>query len=306
MSESVSEVAVAAAAASRTARRPVTLEWQCVVRGGACTQPMVVQTMTITTTDGDMRLAKASKTEFWVQKLAAGRMGKRGDLKRSQVFDMLRTKADEVQSSEVADDSQDTIGAGAPDADPMDALNDIAHIEVGDVTPKKKARGVKRNRAHITPVEMTERPLAIDPNAAPRIVRLMYKSTNSLWLHVDDVPWLVNYMMDELDCGGVPLLEPQATEVAVAVANSAVPDLNINWDFHSDTDQYIATFVAGPLQGTVVQSRITNLTAEKWASILPPRDVEFELADFDTRRAGLFLYVQQHCAWMLDQGVSDP
>ena len=39
-----------------------------------------------------------------------------------------------------------------------------------------------------------------------RKLTLLAQSTNSLWLSVDDIDWLVKWLSDELRSGGVPLV----------------------------------------------------------------------------------------------------
>ena len=106
--------------------------------------------------------------------------------------------------------------------------------------------------------------------------------------------------MDELESGGVPLLLTEDDdEEASTGANCDVPNLRIAWDYINATNAYTATFLAGPLAGQNVVSKLSNLTPAKWANIQPPRDVNFEDADFDQKRDGLYFYLKGHCATML-------
>ena len=61
-------------------------------------------------------------------------------------------------------------------------------------------------------IEMPQRPpeLARTAVAGIRKVSVLGKSTNQLWIAVEDVEWLINYVATEVALGGVPQLEAAA------------------------------------------------------------------------------------------------
>ena len=70
---------------------------------------------------------------------------------------------------------------------------------------------------------MPQRPpeLARKAAAEMRKVSVFGKSTNQLWIAVEDVEWLINYVATEVALGGVPQLEA----AAVAEGNCEVESL---------------------------------------------------------------------------------
>ena len=78
-------------------------------------------------------------------------------------------------------------------------------------------------------IEMPQRPpeLARPAAADVRKVSVLGKSTNQLWITVEDVEWLINYVATEVALGGVP--QPEAA--AVAEGNCEVEGLRVQWNF---------------------------------------------------------------------------
>ena len=122
-----------------------------------------------------------------------------------------------------------------------------------------------------------------------RPVRAMYGGGSSLWLHEDDVPWLVTYLADEVATGGVGPIEDSDGEVedecaeasqapcldGAEVAASSVGDPvtptktkkgvpKIRWDVNGAWE---AVITKGPQQGTKVSCKVANLIPEKFAAV---------------------------------------
>ena len=95
-------------------------------------------------------------------------------------------------------------GASEPAVDPMNQLEDIS---TEFTTPKKARKGSyqsKRGQNQIQTVKMPEHePISHPGRTEERMVRLLPLSTNSPWLCIDDIPWLVRWLADELRSGGV-------------------------------------------------------------------------------------------------------
>ena len=94
--------------------------------------------------------------------------------------------------------------------------------------------------------------------------------------------------------GGVPELEV----ATVAEGSCEVDDLRMPWDFGEQS--WRAEFVAGKLKGTSVSTRVSKLNAEKWTSVASAVAVEFEKASFEDRKEGTRLFLQAHCAGLLN------
>ena len=306
-------VAGSATAHHQAGWRNVSVEQQFVVRGGACAKPHVIETKAVSARGGDKMFCKVGKTEFWLHKCVGGKSATKGVMKRCTVFDEMRNKISQQLETPavaggatpavagVADDSQETRD---DDVDPMDALD---AIEDAPLRQAKKRR--KRASENILTIQMPERPRIVNASAADsRAVDLFCAGnhkTTTLWLGMEHIPWLVNYVGAEVYYGGVPLLDPVELPEpsAVAEGNCNVLDLYIEWDW--ETDSWVAEFVAGPLVGERVTSKLDTFTQAKWDALEPARDVAFEDADVVARKDGLRDYVLSHCASMLAARVAD-
>ena len=123
--------------------------------------------------------------------------------------------------------------------------------------PKKIKYAHKRLVHQVVEIKMHERPTqcADSAVAGTRKVRVLARSTNQLWIAVEDVEWLINYVATEVALGGVPELEV----AAVAAGNCEVHGLRMSWDFVNQS--WRAGFEAGKLMGTSVSSSLSKMTA---------------------------------------------
>ena len=120
------------------------------------------------------------------------------------------------------------------------------------------------------------------------------KSTNQVWIAVEDVEWWINYVATEVALGGVPQVEA----AAVAEGDCEVEGLRVQWNFGEQ--KWRAEFVTGKLQGTIVHSSVSKMNAGKWASVSTAVAVEFEKASFEQLQEGTRLFLQKHCEGMLN------
>ena len=221
-------------------------------------------------------------------KCGAGTAAQRGNLKRSKVIDELKEKIVEASKGSAVADQE--IAAIADD--PMTILDDVDSKE----SPSKKIKYAPKRLGHqVVEIKMHERPAqcAGSAVAGTRKVRVLARSTNQLWIALEDVEWLINYAATELALGGVPALEV----AAVAAGNCEVQDLRMSWDVGKHS--WRAEFVAGKLKGTSVSSSVSKMNAGKWTSVASAVAVEFEKASFEDRKDGTRLFLQAHCAGLL-------
>ena len=273
--------------------QPVVCEFQYVIRGGASRAPHALVTTVVADPSGDKRFCRVSKSETWLIKCVAGPQGKRNDLKRCKALEELKKKLTEGEASAVADDSQATTAA-ADEGDIMDGLDAVDAAEVTVICKKRKYQ-LKRARDKVMCVSMPDHPLSSNSAVAASMrIELLSTSTNVMMMNVDYIPWLINYMGEELCLGGVP---PLAEPAAVAAGNCEIPNLRIDYDFGDDI--FYAEFVDGPAQGESVTSHVAAMTEAKWHAIVPAREVEFGQATFAELKDGLELYVKAHCAAVL-------
>ena len=96
-------------------------------------------------------------------------------------------------------------------------------------------------------IEMPQRPPEMAGAAVADLLKVsvLGKPTNQLWIAVEDVEWLINYVATEVALGGVPQVEASA----VAEGNCELEGLRVQWNFGAQS--WRAEFVTGKLQGTV-------------------------------------------------------
>ena len=153
----------------------------------------------VDTINGVEDFVKIDKRQEWLVKAAAGKGARPGALSRTKLFDEMREKL--VKEAKCAS-AAPAVAASAED--PMEAL---ATLEPQEEPPKRRKVYVSKRRQNlITEIEMRELEPTKHPNSErARAVKLLPRSTNSLWLSTDDVGWLLSWLADELETGGVPM-----------------------------------------------------------------------------------------------------
>ena len=54
------------------------------------------------------------------------------------------------------------------------------------------------------------------------------------------------------------------------------------------------------MKGTIVSSSVSKLNTESWTSVAAAVAVDFEKASFEDRKEGTRLFLQAHCAGLLN------
>ena len=262
--------------------RPITISNRLVVQGGYLKHPLFIETTQVSTPSGAMvDYCRIDKNEPWLIKATAGPTGAKGALKRSKVIDQLRGKLKAV-SDGVLDNTSDSPPV-MEDDDPMNALIGYAELatdEQEQIRAKKAKRTAKlansRMSDRVYTITMPKHALAsTDTDSETYTATVLRKSTNSMWIHRNDIEWLITYVADEVSSGGVPPVGEDESEVADC--NCEVPHLNLKWDFPNQ--RWTGRFVSGPRAGEVMNADVANMTAEKWAT-LDAADVN--LGDWNT------------------------
>ena len=87
-------------------------------------------------------------------------------------------------------------------------------------------------------------------------------STNSLWLCIDDIPWLVKWMTDEIRSGGVPMALDDPLDALAC--NCEADNVHIRWGF---SGAWEAIILNGDKRGSKVKSCVAKFDEEKWLVI---------------------------------------
>ena len=124
-----------------------------------------------------------------------------------------------------------------------------------------------------------------------RTVTLLALSTNSMWLYVEDLSWLVSWLRDELHSGGVPVIMDDPLDALEG--NCRAKDVHIRWDFNGAWE---AIILAGEQRGSTVKSCVAKLTAEKWIAIggRQKYGLDFQSATENHLKEATFEFLEQH------------
>ena len=239
---------------------PIKVSRQLVLEGGYQNKAHRVESKDVATPDGDLTFVKIDKKQDWLVKSAAGKNARPGSLSRTTLVEVLKKELVAAVEAQLKDEP--STSSAAID-DPMAAL---AALEPGPITPKKRKCYIsKRMKNNIVELTMPEH----EPTAHPgqegrtRQVRVLATSTNTLWLLCEDVGWLVTWLADEHQTGGIAPLEPAVAGEELK-GNCLAPGVHIRWDFEGAWE---ATFLEGERKGKTVKSRVEKLTPEKWATV---------------------------------------
>ena len=239
---------------------PITLVEQLSVAGGNGKAPLVVETnhVDVSGKGEEVAFVRLAKNAAWLLKAVGGKQLQKGGLKRTRLLQTLEDMIKKHQNAAVAD-AADAAGQDDDDDDPMEALQESVTPLLGKVRKYEKKRG----RDKIVRLSL---PLYYEPAHAKGQTyeaRVLPTGSNTIWLHKLDIPWLVCYMVDEYNSGGVQGLPADDDEDK---PNCSVQGLCIEWDFESN-DRFLARWVSGPFKGerNDVYSSVSSVTAEKWA-----------------------------------------
>jgi hypothetical protein len=306
----VAGTAVAAHFAMARTWRPISFVKSLSFKGGYQGHALPVESREVETPGGTLAFLKLEKRCEWLCKAVAGpKANIRDALKRSRLFDELRSKI--VEESARGDPAGVVPVAVAAEPendenDPMNALVALDDVLVGsDSSGRKRKDGhtgtaysPKRRKTSIISVEMPEQERTRWPTCTKtRNAKLIAQSTNSLWISSDDVEWLIHWLVDEIDTGGVPIEDESAVGLE---ANCAAPGVHIRWDFNgawealaSERDSAVAEQGVG---GTVLaRSLVSKLTLEKWEIVdnIYEYGVDFSAATPNQRKNATFHYLEQ-------------
>ena len=241
----------------------------------------------VDTRHGVADFVKIDKRQEWLVKAAAGKGARPGALSRTKLLDEMKEKL--VKEAKFAS-AAPAVAASAED--PMEAL---ATLEPQKEPPKRRKVYVSKRRQNlITEIEMRELEPTKHPNSErTRAVKLLPLSTNSLWLSTDDVGWLVSWLADELETGGVPMEAAVADHEASLARNCHAPGVHIRWDFDGAWE---AVILQGSQKGRTVKSFVDKLDKSKWEKVdaVHKYGTTFEDATKEQRKTATFHFLEMH------------
>jgi hypothetical protein len=284
--------------------RPIAIKTQLTFTGGFQNKSYVMETTEVQVGDTQQVFVKFDKNAEWLVKACGGPTAQRGALKRTTIIEELKKKL-------VASGSDTNVAdaVAVVTVDPMDLLDTLS-----EPTPKKRKYVKKRQSGLIQKVRMPMYARSAHPSSTEVYTATCFpRGANGLWVHQDDVEWLVRYVADDAAFGAVDV---GMAALPDKLPNSSVSGLHMRWDFQHGS-QWEALFVEGPLLGTRITSTVGSMTVEKWQTVSAAvaassaavaassaavavssplvETIRLENATIAQRKQGTFLFLEMHC-----------
>ena len=177
-------------------------------------KPIGLDTKDVDTASGPVSFIKLEKNADWLLKVTTGQCS-RGALRRASIFELLTKRLEETVANpesrwtpeRVSGSGEASVGSGSGSGSSavaesgssasgtIDPMSQLEELGSDSATPKKR-RGQyyesKRGLNRIQTVSMPEYELVSHPGRTEeRKIKLLPTSTVSLWLCIEDIPWLV-------------------------------------------------------------------------------------------------------------------
>ena len=287
------------------------------LQGGYYNKSLLTVTKVFKNTDGsDLTMVRISRTECWIMQMSGfgGKSLKNG----GKIMDCIRDAYFNAVSATGSQETQPAITDAA--VDPMQELDleSPAPEEKrgrkrksasGDTTPNQSRRNngsALRNLDRAFSIEMPRYSKSAKPHSMETVSINVHvtslRGTGTIWIGLKDVPWLLNYITDEIHTGSVNMDVDDAAAItdgsqgtaAAAITDgsqSTVPDESSDSQHTSTSasprnvlqancgapgvhirlapargnlDEYEAICIDGPCQGTVLTSKVSKMSQAKW------------------------------------------
>ena len=281
---------------------PVKLTKQWSLEGGRLSKPYGLEVKEIDTPAGTVCFVRLDKNADWLLKALFGH-GAKGALRMSTLFNTLNTMITHAAADpasrwnpERSPESSSSSAVAEPGA--IDPMSQLEEISSENATPKKrKGQGgkhyeSKRGQNKIHTVTMPEHEPVSHPNKTEeRNIRLLPTSTCSLWLCIEDIPWLVRWISDELRSGGVPL--PKSDPLDALDCNCEAEHVHIRWDF---SGAWEAMILEAAKRGHKTTCSVSNLNEDKWLAVGATEryGTVFGMASAEQKKEACFMYLEKH------------
>ena len=280
------------------------------VGGGYSSTPQTVPSKQILSEGRVIDFIRVNKNDNWLLKISGGRGCQKGGLRRTRVLEELRKKLKDPTQEDCG--AKDSDGSAVADqADPMLGLQDLGETEDHAAKRRKTLNTPCSDKVKTVLMPASFRKPQLRPVRALEFGR-------ALWVHEDDVGWLVTYLAEEVATGGVGPIDdadgsgdderagadeaPFGDGAAVAVPSGGDPvtpikaqrgEVKLRWDFDGAWEGVITK---GPHKGTTVSCKVANLTPQKWAAAAQVHkyDVDFERATYQEKKTAARHYLELH------------
>jgi hypothetical protein len=181
---------------------------QLTVKGGRLSQPRCLEAVPAVFEGREIQFVSVGTGDDWLCQMASGKGKSTRPLSRCKVLNELRRKAK----------TDHFAPTGIADSDPMrDMLfEDVAPMNTKFQTPKKRVRRDTTSSGSEVVVALMKASPEASADAEDTKVLIIMQATKML-MEVNALPWLLNYLMDELETSGVdPVLEsPKKSEATI-------------------------------------------------------------------------------------------
>ena len=255
----------------------VVKQWS--IEGGRLSKPYGLEVKEIDTPAGAVCFVKLDKNADWLLRALFGHCAK-GALRMSTLFNTLNTMIADAAADPasrwtpngVPESPSSSAVADAPSpavaqSEPCDPMSQLQEISSENATPKKrKTQGPYKSIRGQNKIQIVTMP-EHEPQSHPgmteeRKIRLFPTSTCSTWLCIEDIPWLVRWLSDELRSGGVPL--PKSDPLDALECNCDADNVHIRWDFGGAWE---AIVLQGAKRGMKYKCIVSDFDEAKWLAI---------------------------------------
>ena len=302
---------------------PVKLTKQWSIAGGRLGKPVgLTDVKDIDTPQGTVSFVKIDKNADWLLKAILGTANK-GALRRSTLFSTLGEKLTHVVADPASrwtperapESSSSSAVADAPspavaESEPCDPMSQLEEISSEAATPKKrKTQGPYKSIRGQNKIQIVTMP-EHEPHSHPgmtgdRNIRLLPTSTCSLSICIEDIPWLVRWLSDELRSGGVPL--PKSDPLDALECNCDADNVHIRWDFNGAWEAIILQDSLGRAKrGMKYKCVVSDFDQDKWLAVGANAryGTDFERARPEQKKEASKLFLEKHMKGVL--GRQDP
>ena len=302
---------------------PVKLTKQWSIAGGRLGKPFgLTDVKDIDTPQGTVSFVKIDKNADWLLKAMVGTSNK-GALRRSTLFSTLGEKLTHVVADPasrwtpngVPESPSSSAVADAPspavaESEPCDPMSQLEEISSEAATPKKrKTQGPYKSIRGQNKIQIVTMP-EHEPHSHPgmtgdRNIRLLPTSTCSLSICIEDIPWLVRWLSDELRSGGVPL--PKSDPLDALECNCDADNVHIRWDFNGAWEAIILQDSLGRAKrGMKYKCVVSDFDQDKWLAVGANAryGTDFERARPEQKKEASKLFLEKHMKGVM--GRQDP
>ena len=302
---------------------PVKLTKQWSIAGGRLGKPFgLADVKDIDTPEGTVSFVKLDKNADWLLKATLGTASK-GALRRSTLSSSLGEKlthavadpASRWTPNGVPESPSSSAVADAPspavaESEPCDPMSQLEEISSEAATPKKrKTQGPYKSIRGQNKIQIVTMP-EHEPHSHPgmtgdRNIRLFPTSTCSLSICIEDVPWLVRWLSDELRSGGVPL--PKSDPLDALECNCDADNVHIRWDFGGAGEAIILQYSFGRAKrGMKYKCAVSDFDQDKWLAVGANAryGTDFERARPEQKKEASKLFLEKHTKNVM--GRQDP